>query len=108
MARWKLGQITESSEYFLLTYQRISDPSTKAIEVAKVSKSNNDVFIVELLIELASNKMKKIWAAVVEELDFYIIEKKEHDIWGYLIYHSGTSSNLYSEIHWIFFRNAIT
>lgn len=34
------------------------------------------------------------------ELDFYLGELNEPDPWAYAIYHCGTTSNLYSSIHW--------
>ena len=38
--------------------------------------------------------------AVAKELDFYLVEKGEVDPWVYAAYHCGTTSNVYSDVHW--------
>ena len=40
---------------------------------------------------------------VTKELTFYLVEKGEKDPWRYAIYHCGTASNIYSQVHWGYF-----
>jgi hypothetical protein len=41
-------------------------------------------------------------AATKADLDFFLVEKGESDPWAYALYHCGTSSNVYSSVHWSF------
>jgi hypothetical protein len=42
--------------------------------------------------------IEKVW----REVKFYLLELNEKDPWVYAQHHCGTSSNLYSDIHWSF------
>lgn len=41
--------------------------------------------------------------AVEEELDFYLVTKRERNPWLYAQYHCTTSADVYSSVHWSFF-----
>lgn len=45
---------------------------------------------------------------MTKELNFYLVEKGEKDPWQYAIYHCGTASNIYSDVHWGYFPGAST
>ena len=38
-----------------------------------------------------------------KELDFYLIQKREPDPWGYAKYHCRTGANMYSKICWAYY-----
>ena len=50
-----------------------------------------------------SNNSKTV-SDVKKEIQFYLIDLKKPDPWGYAKYHCGTESNIYSPVHWSFFE----
>lgn len=70
--------------------------------VALVAKSVGNTFVVEFLrpSELDQEEYERIKLAVTKELNFYLVEKGEKDPWQYAMYHCGTASNIYSDVHW--------
>ena len=73
--------------------------------VALVAKPVGNSFLVELLDnpELNQSEAERIKLAMTRELTFYLVEKGEEDPWQYAIYHCGTASNIYSQVHWGYF-----
>lgn len=102
MAKWKLGHRIKCARYFSLTHSETSMGATKTSAIANVYQSDNGSFIVEPLIDRTSTNMKKIWGDTVREINHYIIELNEKDVFGYLIYHCKSASNLYSDIRWTY------
>jgi hypothetical protein len=58
---------------------------------------------VEFLVDRDSPEHEQAVAKVVEDIEFYLIEKPEPDPWGYAQYHCGTLANVYSHVHWGYF-----
>jgi hypothetical protein len=76
-----------------------------ALPVALVAEPVGQAFAVEFLQipELDQGEYERIKQAVMKELTFYLVEKGEKDPWQYAIYHCGTASNIYSQVHWAYF-----
>jgi hypothetical protein len=51
--------------------------------------------------ESTAHLIEKVW----REVKFYFLELNEDDPWLYAQYHCGTTSNLYSDIHWSFYKS---
>jgi hypothetical protein len=60
---------------------------------------------VEVLIE-ASESNADVIAKVEREISYYLLELNESDPWAYAQYHCGTASNVYSDVHWPFFKGS--
>jgi hypothetical protein len=72
--------------------------------VAIVACIRKGLVNVQFLIEKADPKSSEIAQDVAGELTFYLAELREPDPWRYLQYHCGTTSNVYSPVHWSFMR----
>jgi hypothetical protein len=79
-----------------------------ALPVALVAKPVQGTFIVEFLQirEVNESEYQRMKLAVTKELTFYLVEKGEKDPWQYAIYHCGTASNIYSDVHWGYFSGS--
>jgi hypothetical protein len=102
---WREGRVDRASEHFELRY---GDASTsrwdECLLVASVSRDQEGVCSVEFLTERTDPRNAKIVTEVVRELNFYLVELRtpdRPDPWDYLHYHCGTSSNIYSPVHWL-------
>lgn len=73
------------------------------VSVAVVSPPSKFTFVVQFLVDYDSGLNKDMVEAVRKELDFYLVEKGEHDPWQYCKYHCTTAANLYSKVHWLYF-----
>jgi hypothetical protein len=82
------------------------DWGESALPVALVAKPVGNTFAVEFLQapELGKSEYERVKLAVKKELTFYLVEKGEPDPWKYAIYHCGTASNVYSQVHWGYFQ----
>ena len=40
-----------------------------------------------------------------KSLDFYLVQERPLEPWGSARYHSNTSANMYSKVHWSYFPN---
>ena len=77
------------------------------VSIALVSAPNGTRFSVQFLIKANSPEEQIMVDAVRKELDFYLVElsvEGRPDPWSYAQYHCGTSSNIYSNVHWSYFR----
>lgn len=59
-------------------------------------------FKVQFLIDLITTDIQtqRILKEIRQELDFYLVEKREEKPWEYMIYHCTTVANIYSKVHW--------
>jgi hypothetical protein len=75
------------------------------LPVALVAKPVGHTFVVEFLQipEIDQSEYDRIKRAVTWQLTYYLVELGEKDPWKYAIYHCGTASNLYSDVHWGYF-----
>jgi hypothetical protein len=99
---WKEGKVDRSSPHMKLFY---GDWGESALPVALVAKPMGRWFAVEFqqIPEMDQGEAERIRRAVMKELTFYLVEKGEKDPWQYAIYHCGTASNIYSDVHWGYF-----
>lgn len=101
---WSEGEVDPYNEHLELTCGSITDDA-ELQAVARVSRPvelRPTKFIVQFLDVPSWGTSRKDQArlAVRRELDFYLVKLGKPDPWAYAIYHCGTASNLYSEIHW--------
>jgi hypothetical protein len=99
---WSLGEVNTSKDHFKLKYFSSSEDQNGHL-VALIGKPVGQNFTVKILEGEKSLKNNKMVKAALKEIDYYLINKGETDPWRYAIYHCGTSSNLYSEIRWMYF-----
>jgi hypothetical protein len=57
---------------------------------------------VEWLVDPEAPEHAEAVRKAVREIEFYLAESRERNPWAYTKYHSGTSSNWYSALHWSF------
>ena len=57
----------------------------------------------EITVEFLVNCEREAKTAIVKELDFYFVELREMNPWGYAIYHCSTGANAYSNVRWGYF-----
>jgi len=105
---WREGEVDESDDHFELRYGTVDDRGWDDwLPVAIVGPAQNRAFAIHFLIDCADASKKKIVEDLVRELNYYFVELNEEDPWRYLQYHAGTSSNVYSSIHWSFFPKSL-
>lgn len=102
---WSEDSVDPKSDHFEILY---GDPCKGGPDewtlVALVGRSSDGGrFNLEFLIDRADSKYSEVIKSVVEELNFYLVEKGELNPWNYMIYHCGTTANLYSKVHWSFY-----
>lgn len=99
---WARGKVNRSKEYLELRYGSVDKLKTEEwVPVAIVGSPEGNTFPVEYLLSGEDPKHREMIKAVEEELDFNLVKKGESNPWAYLQYHCTTSSNLYSEVHWV-------
>lgn len=93
---WREGPVDRRREHLALSYDAWDLP------VAVVGPPVDGVFPVGFIevSDGADPASEKARDAVRRELDFYLVELGEPDPWAYAIYHCGTTSNVYSQVHW--------
>jgi len=100
---WCERNVDPTQDHFELLYGPADDPDWSAwLPVARVGSAIERVFGVQFIINRAVPNSAAMINAVVAELDFYLVTKGEPNPWAYAQYHSGTSSNVYSKVHWSF------
>ncbi len=72
--------------------------------LARVGPPVGHEFAVEFLIPRVNDagEMPPVVAKLVDQTDFYLVEKREPDPWAYAKHHTGTTANAVSEIHWYY------
>ncbi len=100
--QWNEGQVDRAAPHMKLYY---GDWGESALPVALVGTPVGKSFPVEFLTvpALDQSQHERIKLAVMKELTFYLVQKGEKDPWKYAMYHCGTASNIYSEVHWGYF-----
>jgi hypothetical protein len=102
---WAERPVDRSQDHFELQYGS-ADDSDKWFSVARVGAPAGSTFSVEWIVDRADPVYHEAASAVAKELDFYLVTKGEADPWIYAQYHCGTSSNIYSDVHWAFHEGA--
>lgn len=102
---WREGPVDPSGEHFELYFGSAKDPDWNAWPVvARVGPAVHGVFPVEFVVDRKSSSAAEMIDAVARDVAYYLVELGERDPWLYAQYHCGTTSNLYSDVHWSFFR----
>jgi len=98
--RWQEGEVDRRQEHFEIRYGSLDKGFWNNWEsVALVAPPKQNVFLVQFL---GDNKKADIRAKIIEELDYYLINKNEIDPWEYMKYHADNAANAYSSVHWSF------
>jgi hypothetical protein len=95
-SRWFEGSVNTDNEHIKITY---GDNEEIIAIVEPVSKRD---FKVQFLVDLDTkdDHTQKILEDIRQELDFYLVDKREVKPWEYMIYHCTTAANIYSKVHW--------
>ena len=99
------AQVDTHGEYIEIRYGDLDDVGSQGIvPVVRVALGDRaGTFVVEYLVVDGSEQEKHMLDEVRREMEFYLVEKGEHDPWVYAQYHCSTASNLYGRVHWLFF-----
>ena len=54
--------------------------------------------------DTSDKKVQAILEEVQREIKYYLVEKGEENPWAYAIFHCGTAANVYSKVHWFYYR----
>lgn len=101
---WREGRVRRSSDHFELRYGSSNKAGREQwVPVALLGRPQKRVFKVQFLIDRSDSSHSKAIKALIDELNFYLVEQNERDPWAYAKYHCGTMANMYSSIHWSFF-----
>lgn len=100
--KWTEGKVDPAAPHMKLF---VGEWGEAALPVAVVAEPVGHSFAVEFLKipDVDPTEYERIKSVVAEELTFYLVEKGEKDPWQYAIYHCGTASNMYSQVHWGYF-----
>lgn len=100
---WTVAPVPATAPHFELRYGSADSGDWDFwTPVARVGRRNAHRFTVEFLVAPDSSERTEMIAAVTGELNFYLVELRERDPWGYARYHCGTASNIYSDVHWAY------
>jgi len=105
ISEWRPGRVDRTKPHFELRYGSANDDGwEKWVPVALVGAPKAGIVSVQFLISKGSREKAKILESATGEVQYYLIDLKEDDPWGYAQYHCGTASNLSSDVHWSFFK----
>jgi hypothetical protein len=75
------------------------------ISVALVAPGPGKGFTVQYTLVTDDADARMMVKEVQEELEYYLVEKREPKPWLYARYHCGTGANWYSRVHWCYSPN---
>lgn len=103
ISRWQEGRVDRTMEHFELRYGSVEDGGwSEQIPVAVVGPPMAGIVKVQFLVGPGDPRNAGVVSDVAKEIQYYLIDKREHNPWAYAQYHCGTSSNVYSKVHWSF------
>lgn len=111
MAMWKWieEEVDQRFHHMTLLYGKIEqEKEIPLIPAAILGPPKDKIFPVQFLVRNEDPREQVIRKAVVEELDYYLVNKGEKDPWAYACYHCSTASYWYSDIHWSLSAGIIT
>ncbi len=99
---WQEGRVDQQQTHLEIYYVLDLEHEGPSFLIAAIAPPKDQVFIVELLPENLPVEMDPgpIVDEVKQELNFFLIEKREADPWKYARYHCTTASNFYSHVQW--------
>ena len=99
---WKIveGLVDRNEDYIRITYGKDPDPITL------ISRGKGNSFKIQFMLskDTSDKKVQAILEEVQREIKFYLVEKGEENPWAYAIFHCGTAANVYSKVHWFYYR----
>jgi hypothetical protein len=106
ISRWQEGRVDPAKQHFELRYGSTEHDwnENEWIPVALIGPPRNRIVNVQFLVDPNEPKNAEAVSKVKREIQFYLIDLGESDPWRYARYHCGTESNIYSEVHWSFFK----
>lgn len=105
ISRWQEGGVDRTKEHFELRYGSARDGGwSKWIPLAVVGPPIAGVVNVQFLVEPGDPSNANAISDVANEIQFYLIDKRERKPWAYAQYHCSTGANVYSNVHWSFFN----
>jgi len=105
---WREGHVDTAKDHFALRYGSAEQGGWDSwVPVARVGPPLAQVFTVEFIGAGEGPSANAMRRAAVEELDYYLVAKRERNPWLYAIYHCQTMANAYSLIHWSYYRGGI-
>ena len=98
---WRERTVNPTEDHFELRYDSVSDSGARdSVAVARGERPIDHVSGVEFWVNRSSPCSAAMNGCRISELDFYLALLGERGPWAYARYHCGTSSNVYSDIHW--------
>jgi hypothetical protein len=91
---WTEGVVDTGGEHIELSWGALDKPQL----VARLAPAGSGSFSVQFVVDKKRNA--DAVAAVIRELNFYLLEVGGPNPWAYAKYHCGTASNIYSSVHW--------
>ncbi|MDH4197470.1 MAG: hypothetical protein OEW05_08700 [Candidatus Aminicenantes bacterium] len=102
--RWVRGEVDRGKEHIQLFYGKTPEQSWDEFKpVALLSRPVRNICKVQFVLEKEGEESEAMITAVINELNFYLIDKLEPNPWAYAIYHCSTGANMYSKVHWAYF-----
>ena len=102
---WTEGNVDILEEHMELRYGLADNEVWDDwIPVAFISVPEDNVFNVEFILDPHDEQNKPALEATKRELDFYLLEVGGPDPWSYAQYHCGTMADVYSHVHWGFWK----
>jgi hypothetical protein len=105
ISRWERANVDRTKEHFELRFGSANDENWSDWPlVALVGSPVDGVVPVQFLVAPEDSLKAAMIADTSKEIQFYLIDLEKNDPWGYAQYHCETTSNMYSDVHWSFFR----
>jgi hypothetical protein len=107
ISRWREGRVDCAEEHFELRYEstvKFGNDWIAWIPIAMVGPPTASIVNVQFLVEPGDPPNAEAVSDVKKEIQFYLVGLNEPDPWEYAKYHCGTSSNIYSNVHWGYFK----
>lgn len=99
---WRRGGVDRSVQHFVLSYAPEGDPRDRQVylPVALVGPPHHGSVNVEFIVDESDPAVREAIAAVVREIEFYLIELDHPNRWRYCVSHCSTMANVYSQVCW--------
>src|ERR1039458_875932 len=105
ISRWQEGRVDRTKEHFELRYGSADDDDWNCwILVGLVGRPIASIVNVQFLIEPSDPKNADAVSEVKKEIQFFLFDLRKPDPWWYAQYHCGTTSNMFSTVHWVYFE----
>ncbi len=98
---WREGWVDPAQEHFELRFGSAQEGSWRDwVPVALVGPPVAGLATVQFLLDPTNPCNAEAITHAMREIQFYLIDLRENDPWGYARYHGTTTSNVYSKTHW--------